>query len=197
MINPDKKKMTLRGASVRNLVCCLLICQGFSGCQYINPLAVVEQYTPSIWFRGYYGQVGQYEVFLPGNLYYPNTARIRSDTIDMYFFSSDYVEGGKGVTWRGDQLRVQLFFSRDSLDTAYNTKSSFVKLTRYLSEGATYLVNPGDSDTEFSAKITMPICELRSGGAIRISDLFAQCRGISNISGNMAISKGKIEGTFN
>ncbi len=182
----------MRKGNIRPLLlAAVLLVYSLSGCGILDSFPSLD-YEPVVVFTGYFNEDFHK---LTGNRSQPNTIERVGDTIRMYFFSSDF--DGKSRTWRGDQLRIDLYRTNDST-TIHGTDNALVRLSRYAEGNATYLVCAADSawSPPLGSKMYVEDLHNRRGGTIRISEFYAALHSPHAYTTAMEIKKGEIFGRF-
>ncbi|NLE00306.1 MAG: hypothetical protein GX640_10570 [Fibrobacter sp.] len=128
---------------------------------------------------------------LAGNILFPNTCVLVSDTIRMYFYSTNFRK--TNAIREGDLIRLDLYPVEGNI---IGTKNVLFHMARYHESNASYTVNPADTVySDIVVQMQVDRMEWASGGEISISNLVVTTSPIAGTSGeHLVIKDGKISG---
>jgi len=178
------------------IICLTCIALPFLLCSKSGILGVF--YTPSIVFTGNFNysstpNAGTPET-LSGNYSYPNRCSLATNSVHMFFFSSDY----SANPWTGCQIHLILYKTDSSYiithDAIFNLAVYEIGSTNL---NLTYLVTPADTNyPDYFLSMKVESFTREKGGNVSISAISISPQSIGTGSLPLVITKGTINGTL-
>ena len=157
----------------------------------LNPL---KPYVPVITLGAIFSPDS---VFMPGNVWYPNTCTMVDDTLRMYFFTENYTVNANRVR-EGDQVRFDVY--HPMVDSLYGKRNILLRVMRY-SAGQTpamsYCLGPSDTlETTYDIQLRIERFSRSPGDSVRM-EIYSAHLPVESVSAtDLVIIRGIIKGVM-